>query len=167
VLAGVAAIAVAVAGWLVSRAIPVTPAVAPDLVINWNPVTETWKNLRFAYGSRVVWLSMLGISWFWFYGATFLTQFPNFAKDVLGGDEHVGHVPPRALLRRHWRRLAPVRAPVGTQGGDRLVPFGSIGLTLFASTCGSRRATCTLPALPGSGSSCNSRDTCASWRTSC
>ena len=132
VLAGAAAIAVAVAGWLVSRAIPVTPAVAPDLVLNWNPVTETLKNLRFAYGNRVVWLSMLGISWFWFYGATFLTQFPNFAKDVLGGDEHVVTfllalfsvgIGVGSLL---CERLSGHKVEIG------LVPFGSIGLTVFA-----------------------------------
>ena len=57
--------------------------------MGWNPFTETWRNLRFAQDSRVVWLSMLGISWFWFYGATYLTQFATFTKDVLGGDEHV------------------------------------------------------------------------------
>jgi len=132
VLAGATAIAVAVAGWLVSRAIPVMPAVAPDLVLNWNPVTETWKNLRFAYGTRVVWLSMLGISWFWFYGATFLTQFPNFAKDILGGDEHVVTF----LLA-----LFSVGIGVGSLLCERLsghkveidlVPFGSIGLSVFA-----------------------------------
>src|SRR6202030_687562 len=65
------AIAIAVAGYVVSRGIPKTPPVAPDLRINWNPFTETWRNLRFAHGNRVVWLSMLGISWFWFYGATY------------------------------------------------------------------------------------------------
>jgi 1-acyl-sn-glycerol-3-phosphate acyltransferase len=132
VMAGVAAVAVAVAGWLVSRAIPLTPAVAPNLAINWNPFTETWKNLRFACGNRVVWLSMLGISWFWFYGATFLTQFPNFAKNVLGGDEHVVTfllasfsigIGVGSLL---CERLSGHRVELG------LVPFGSIGLTLFA-----------------------------------
>jgi len=131
-LAGATAIAVAVAGWLVSRAIPHTPAVEPGLRINWNPFTETAKNLRFAYGNRVVWLSMLGISWFWFYGATFLTQFPNFAKNVLGGDEHVV-----TLLLAVFsvgigigsllcERLSGHKVELG------LVPFGSIGLTLFA-----------------------------------
>ncbi|MFO1398207.1 MAG: MFS transporter [Burkholderiales bacterium] len=132
VLAGAAAIAVAVAGWLVSRAIPVTPAVAPALVINWNPFTETWRNLRFAYGTRVLWLSMLGISWFWFYGATFLTQFPNFAKDTLGGNEHVVTfllalfsigIGAGSLL---CERLSGRKVEIG------LVPFGSLGLTLFA-----------------------------------
>jgi len=132
VLAGATAIAVAVAGWLVSRAIPLTPSAAPDLTVNWNPFTETAKNLKFAYGNRVVWLSMLGISWFWFYGATFLTQFPNFAKDVLGGDEHVVTfllatfsigIGVGSLL---CERLSGRRVELG------LVPFGSIGLTLFA-----------------------------------
>jgi len=132
VLAGGAAVIVAVAGWLVSRAIPATPAPAPDLKINWNPFTESWRNLRFAYGNRVVWLSMLGISWFWFYGATLLTQFPNFAKNVLGGDEHVVTL----LLA-----LFSIGIGVGSLLCERLsghkvelglVPFGSIGLTVFA-----------------------------------
>jgi len=132
VLAGIAAIGVAVAGWLVSRLIPLTPAVAPDLTLNWNPFTETAKNLRFAYGNRVVWQSMLGISWFWFYGATFLTQFPNFAKDILGGDEHVVTfllavfsigIGTGSLL---CERLSGRKVEIG------LVPFGSIGLTVFA-----------------------------------
>ena len=131
-MAGVAAIVVAVAGWLVSRAIPLTPAAAPDLVINWNPFSETAKNIQFARGNRVVWLSMLGISWFWFYGATFLTQFPNFAKNVLGGDEHVVTfllasfsigIGVGSLL---CEKLSGHRVELG------LVPFGSIGLTLFA-----------------------------------
>src|SRR6266700_1952288 len=130
--AGGVAIAVAVAGYLVSRGIPLTPAVAPGLGINWNPFTETWKNLRFAQGNRVVWLSMLGISWFWFYGATFLTQFPNFTKDVLGGDEHVATlllaifsvgIGAGSLL---CERMSGHKVEVG------LVPFGSIGLSLFA-----------------------------------
>ncbi len=131
-LAGVTTIAIAVAGYLVSRRIPPAPAVAPELRINWNPFTETSRNLRFAYGNRVVWLSMLGISWFWFYGATYLTQFATFTKGVLGGDEHVA-----TLLLALFsvgigigsllcERLSGHKVEVG------LVPFGSIGLSVFA-----------------------------------
>jgi 1-acyl-sn-glycerol-3-phosphate acyltransferase len=132
VLAGMTAIAIAVAGYLVSRGIPNTPAVAPELKINWNPFTETGRNLKLAYGNRVVWLSMLGISWFWFYGATYLTQFATFTKDVLGGDEHVATlllalfsvgIGVGSLL---CERLSGHKVEVG------LVPFGSIGLSLFA-----------------------------------
>ena len=130
--AGATAIAIAVAGYVVSRGIPKTPSVAPDLHINWKPFTETWRNLRFAQGNRVVWLSMLGISWFWFYGATYLTQFANFTREVLGGDEHVATmmlaifsvgIGAGSLL---CERLSGHKVEVG------LVPFGSIGLSVFA-----------------------------------
>ena len=132
VIAGVVAIGVALAGYGVSRRIPHTPAVDPGLAINWNPFTETWKNLCIAQENRVVWLSMLGISWFWFYGATFLAQFAGFSRDVLGGDEHVVTfllalfsvgIGIGSLL---CERMSGRRVELG------LVPFGSIGLTLFA-----------------------------------
>ncbi len=131
-LAGVAGIAIAVAGWLVSRAIPLTPAVAPDLKLNWNPVTESWKNLLFAQGNRVVWLSMMGISWFWFFGAVYLANFATFAKDVLGGNEHVV-----TLLLALFSIGIGVGSLLCERMSDRrvelgLVPFGSIGLTLFS-----------------------------------
>jgi MFS family permease len=130
--AGALVVAIAVAGWLVSRRIPYTPAVAPQLVINWNPFTETWRNLVIARENSVVWRSMLGISWFWFYGAIYLAQLPAFTQRVLGGDEHVF-----TLLLALFsigigigsllcERLSGRRVEVG------LVPLGSIGLSLFA-----------------------------------
>ena len=131
-LAGAVAVAVAVAGYVVSRAIPHTPAVDPGLAINWNPFSETWRNLRVAQDNRVVWLSMLGISWFWFYGATFLAQFAGYSRDILGGNEHVVTfllalfsvgIGIGSLL---CERLSGRRVELG------LVPFGSIGLTVFA-----------------------------------
>jgi len=130
--AGALAIAIAVAGWLASRAIPETPAVDPKLAFAWNPFIESWRNLVFASRNRVVWLSMMGISWFWFYGAVFLAQFAGFARDHLGGNEtvvtallalfSVGVGTGSLLCERMSRR----RVELG------LVPFGSIGLTLFA-----------------------------------
>ncbi|HKU85460.1 MAG TPA: MFS transporter [Casimicrobiaceae bacterium] len=133
VYAGVLAIAIAIAGWLVSRRIPHTPPVAPALAIDWNPFTETWRNLTgVARENIVVWRSMLGISWFWFYGAIWLAQLPAFTQRVLGGDEHVF-----TLLLAIFsigigigsllcERLSGRKVEIG------LVPFGSIGLTLFA-----------------------------------
>jgi len=130
--AGALCVVVAVIGWLASRGIPDTPPVAPALVINWNPLSETWRNLRLAHRDLVVWRSMLGISWFWFYGATFLAQFAGFTRDYLGGNESVA----TALLAVFsagigvgsllCERLSGRRVEIG------LVPFGSIGLTLFA-----------------------------------
>ncbi|NMG44727.1 MFS transporter [Aromatoleum toluvorans] len=127
-----AVIAVAVAGYLTCRRIPPAPAADPGLKINWNPLTETWRNIRFTRENRTVFLSILGISWFWFYGALFLSQFPGYAKDVLGGDEHavtlllalfsVG-IGAGSLL---CEKLSGKHVEIG------LVPFGSIGLSLFA-----------------------------------
>jgi 1-acyl-sn-glycerol-3-phosphate acyltransferase len=124
-------VGVAVLGWWVSRGIPLTPPVDPALRIGPNFAKETWLNLRFAYGNRTVWLSLLGISWFWFYGATLLAQFPVYARDVLGGDESVFillltvfslGIGTGSLL---CEKLSGRRVEIG------LVPFGAIGLTLF------------------------------------
>ena len=130
-LVSIAVIAIACGGYLVSRAVPSAPPAAPELKINWNPITETWANLQFTRGNRTVFLSVLGISWFWFYGATLLAQFPNYCKDVLGGDEHVATVMlttfsigvgAGSLL---CERLSGRKVEIG------LVPLGSVGLTLF------------------------------------
>jgi len=133
-VAGVAvsAMAISAAGIALSRFIPLAPAADPELKINWNPFTETWRNLRFTAQNRTVFLSILGISWFWFYGSMFITQFPNLSKNVLAASEHVVTlllvvfsigIGVGSLL---CERLSGRKVEIG------LVPFGSIGLTLFA-----------------------------------
>jgi MFS family permease len=82
-------VGVAVVGYLASRFIPPAPATVPELSINWNPWTETWRNLAFLRTNRTVLLSVLGISWFWLYGSVFLTQLPHFTQAYLGGGEQV------------------------------------------------------------------------------
>ena len=132
-VAGVAASAMAfsAAGIALSRLIPKAPAADPALRINWNPITETWRNLRFARRNRTVFLSILGISWFWFYGSMLVTQFPNLSKNILQADEHVVTlllvvfsigIGVGSLL---CERLSGHKVEIG------LVPFGSIGLTVF------------------------------------
>ncbi|MDL2339379.1 MAG: MFS transporter, partial [Pseudomonadota bacterium] len=73
-----ACLALALLGRLVAQAIPPSPSIDPQLRICWNPLTETWRNLRLAHGNLVVFRSLLGISWMWFFGAVFLSQFPSF-----------------------------------------------------------------------------------------
>ncbi len=126
-----AGLLVAVAGYLASRGIPAAPPPDPGLKVHPNPLTETWRNIGFARENRTVFLSILGISWFWLYGALFLAQFPAYGKNVLGGGEAavtlllavftVG-IGAGSLL---CERLSAGRVELG------LVPFGSIGLTLF------------------------------------
>jgi 1-acyl-sn-glycerol-3-phosphate acyltransferase len=128
----VACVGVAVLGRLSAQAVPPCPATDPDLVINWNPISETINNLKLAHGNIVVFRSLLGISWMWFFGAVFLSQFPSFAKDVLHGDANVaslllvifsigigiGSLMCEMLSKRH--------VEIG------LVPLGAIGMSIFA-----------------------------------
>ena len=121
----------AVLGLMTSTRIPLSPAPEPDLKINPNPFSETFRNLAFARKNRTVFLSMLGNSWFWFYGAMILSQFPLYAKDYLHGDQTVFvglltvfsiGVGVGSLL---CEKLSGHKVEIG------LVPFGSIGLSLF------------------------------------
>jgi 1-acyl-sn-glycerol-3-phosphate acyltransferase len=123
---------ISVLGFLASLAIPSAPPAAAGLRMNWNPVTQTLATLKFARGNRTVFLSLLGISWFWFYGALFLSQFPNYSRGVLGGSEQVATlllalfsigVAIGSLL---CERLSGHKVEIG------LVPFGSIGMSVFA-----------------------------------
>ena len=86
---GFSILGLALLGYLASNHIPNSPAAEPSLKINWNPITETGRNIAFVWKSQAIWLAIIGISWFWFYGATLLAQFPVFAKEVLHGDESV------------------------------------------------------------------------------
>ena len=127
-----ACVGVAVLGRLLAQAVPVSPATDPGLKINWNPFSETWRNLKLAHENVVVFRSLLGISWMWFFGAVFLSQFPALARNVLHGNEQVaslllvvfsagigtGALLCEVLSRRH--------VEIG------LVPLGAIGMSVFA-----------------------------------
>jgi MFS family permease len=82
-------VGLAVFGYISSCFIPLAPPAAPDLKINWNPATETWRILKFTYQNFTVFQSVLGISWFWFLGSVYLAQLPHFTRLSLGGGEHV------------------------------------------------------------------------------
>ena len=129
---GFTCVALAVLGRWTAHHIPVSPAMDPGLSINWNPLTETWRNLKLAHGNTVVFRSVLGISWMWFFGAVFLSMFPAFAKDVLHGDEQVASlllvvfsvgIATGSLL---CEVLSRRQVEIG------LVPLGAIGMSVFS-----------------------------------
>jgi MFS family permease len=124
---------IAVLGYWTSCGVPNSPAVAPKLKINWNPITETYRNIKFIWQHQAIWLTIIAISWFWFYGATLLAQFPNFAKNILHGDESLF-----ILLLSIFslgigigslmcEKLSKGKVELG------LVLFGATGLTLFGA----------------------------------
>jgi 1-acyl-sn-glycerol-3-phosphate acyltransferase len=124
-------LAVAVLGLVTSWRIPPSPAPAPSLTISANFVAESVRNIAFSRKNRTVFLSMLGNSWFWFYGALVLSQFPLYAKEYLHGDHSVFvllltifslGIGAGSLL---CEKLSGRKVEIG------LVPFGAIGLSLF------------------------------------
>jgi 1-acyl-sn-glycerol-3-phosphate acyltransferase len=126
-----ACLVVAVVGYLFSRRVPVADAVAPEIKINWNIFSETVRNLKYLNENNVVLNSVLGIAWFWFFGATFLVQIPSYSQNVLGGDQNLMSgllalfiigISTGSLL---CEKLSGKQVEIG------LVPFGAIGLTIF------------------------------------
>jgi len=123
--------AIALGGWLSSRKIPHAEPPSPELSVNWNPFTQIWTTIQFSRRVQSVFLSILAISWFWFLGAAYLTQLPNFTKQVLRSSESVVTllltmfsvgVGVGSLL---CERLSGKKVELG------LVPLGSIGLSIF------------------------------------
>ena len=85
VVAAVAVIVLAVAGNTAARLIPKVDAGAPELKINWNPLSESLAVLRMAKKQKAVRNAVLGISWFWFVGTVLTSQLPTYAEVNLGG----------------------------------------------------------------------------------
>jgi 1-acyl-sn-glycerol-3-phosphate acyltransferase len=122
---------VALVGFVLSTRVPRLGAGDATVKVDLNPVTPTFEILRIVKKTRAVFLSVLGISWFWFFGAVLLSVLPVFAREALHAHEHVVTL---------FLAVFCVGIALGSFGTERisgknlelgLVPFGSIGLTLF------------------------------------
>jgi 1-acyl-sn-glycerol-3-phosphate acyltransferase len=129
VAAGV--VVVAVIGRTIAGRVVDCPPTDPELALQLDPVRPTLDILRISRAKRPVWLSILGITWFWGFGTVFLTVFPDYTKVVLGGNEHIATL---------FLALFSVGIGIGSMACERfskhrlelgLVPLGSVGMTLF------------------------------------
>ena len=132
-IAAISVVSFAVIGYLCSQGIPSAKPSNPDLVFKWQPVKQTRKTLAIARKDKTIFQCIMGISWFWFLGACYLTQFPNFAKLHLGGN---------AASVSFLLTLFSIGIAIGSLLCDRLsghriepgiVPLGSMGITLFGA----------------------------------
>ena len=134
--ASLAIIGIALVGYAASRFIPSAPPTAPEIRVDFNPVTSSIPIIRLCRKQRAVWNSVLGISWFWFFGTALTAQLPVYAQVNLGG---VSEEAKSALLM-----LALGVFSVGTGIGSLLceklshrtveiglVPLGALGVTAF------------------------------------
>jgi 1-acyl-sn-glycerol-3-phosphate acyltransferase len=124
---------VAVAGWALSLLIPkaISPNKQPHIKINWNIFKQTWYTIKLSAQSKTIFLTIMGISWFWFFGSILLTQIPNYTKQYFGGD---------ATVLTLMLATASIGIGLGSIWCDKLcghkveiglVPFGSFGITIF------------------------------------
>jgi MFS family permease len=125
---------IAILGWWASTFIPKAESYATNLKLDWNPIRQSLKIIQEIRKNKNVYYGILGISWFWLYGSTFITQTPNYTKVILGGDEHVATL----LLT-----MFSIGIGVGSMLCERLahkkinsslflVLIGSLGLSIFA-----------------------------------
>ncbi len=130
-MVGAGVIMISLAGYAASRFIPEAAACSPGLKIKWNPFTQTWRTIQLVREPDSVFKSILGISWFWFLGASYLTQLPAYTRDTLHSSEGVVTlllalfsigVGAGSLM---CERLSGRKVELG------LVPLGSIGLSIF------------------------------------
>lgn len=124
-------ILVALLGWISSFFIPSTQAAAPDITIKYNIFTETHAIIRHIQRDSTIFRAILGISWFWLFGATFLSQLPTFTKYIIGGNEQVVTL---------FLAVFSIGIGIGSLLCNKLlkgeiaatyVPLGIIGMTLF------------------------------------
>ena len=131
VITAVTVFVLSLSGYLSSRAIPALPPQGEISKIRFTPLSGTWRSIAKVKQTPSIWMAILAISWFWFLGATYLTQFPNFAKLHLHSDATVVSL----LLA-----LFSIGIAVGSFVCERfsyghvelgILPFGVAGLTLF------------------------------------
>jgi len=124
-------IAIAVGGYVASRFVPTAPPPAPELALDLNIARDSWRLVSRVMAVRALRAPVLGLSWFWLIGATFLAQLPALTKNVIGGDEQVV-------------TLFLAAFSIGIGAGSllcsrllkgavslRLVPVGALGISVF------------------------------------
>lgn len=132
----IAIVTFSILGLATSYLIPQAQAEAPDLAIDYNPIRSGRKIFSALKSDQSNFYTVFGISWFWFFGATFLTQIPNFSREYLNGDPYVA-----TLLMAMFSigiglgsllssKLSRGRVELG------LVPIGALGMTLSGAWLG-------------------------------
>ncbi len=120
-----------VIGLLFSVGIPKASSLDAKLSIQYNPFTATCNLIHYIFTKKNIRLPILGLAWFWFYGAALLSLIPGYGKKVLGGNEQVviflltlfsigiglGCIACK-MVSRHQLKLG-------------LIPIGALGLSVF------------------------------------
>lgn len=125
-------VTIAMIGYVCSRFILKQKVAAVDLVIDWNVFKTTSETLKYAKSLPLVFLILLGNSWYWFYGATYLTQIPQLTQQNLHASENVVSLLLTFFSVGIGAGSLLCRKIGGSEVNIKMVPIGAIGLTVFA-----------------------------------
>ena len=131
-LVGLIFIFIAVLGTIMSFGIPKVPASGSTKKISLNPWREIVTGLKRLYSQKPLWMTVVGISYFWFLGALFQMDIFLLGKETLAVDERMTGF----LLTYLAVGIGAGSLLAGRLSGDKvelgLVPIGSIGMGLFS-----------------------------------
>ena len=85
----VAVLVVAGIGWIAGRMVPPAPRIGPELEINLNPITSSWRLISATMHIPRLFLAICSISFFWTIGAVLIILFPPLVKNLLTADRQV------------------------------------------------------------------------------
>ena len=123
---------VAIAGWIISLLIPKAPASDPNLEISFNFMRDMKELINVSRQREGIFNAVMGISWFWYFGATILAQIPSYSLHVLESKDPMTTTVLMAVFS--------ISVGVGSLIAEKLsrgeielglVPIGALGLSLF------------------------------------
>lgn len=125
-------LATAVAGFVSALYIPPSNNSIPDLKLNYNLWQESIDIIKHAASKKTVFLCTLGISWFWFIGAAFLSEIPMLSKEIFCANEYVANL---------FLAIFSIGVGIGSFWCSRIfenevtaryVPVAAVGISVFA-----------------------------------
>ena len=133
----IAIVAFAILGRIVSQWVPAAEPAHPDLQIDFNLVRSSKDIFQGLRDDNAIFLTAVGISWFWFIGAIFLTQLPNLVKSVLNGSPVL-----LALLMAVFSIGIAIGSLLCSKMSGKkvelgVVPIGALGMTIAGMFVGS------------------------------
>ena len=128
----VTVVTIAILGYITSTFILKQTVTCPDFKVDWNFFRTSCQTIRYAKSLPLIFTVLLGNSWYWFYGATYLTQIPQLTQQNLHASENVV-----SLLLTFFSVGIGIgsllcRKIGGTEVNIKMVPIGAVGLTVCA-----------------------------------
>jgi 1-acyl-sn-glycerol-3-phosphate acyltransferase len=122
----------AILGWIFSMYIPKAEPSDERLKISFNFMRDMKELVKICRQREGIWNSVMGISWFWYFGSTILSQIPNYSKFVLNS----ANPNTTTVLLATFSICIGIGAILSEKlsGGEielGLVPVGALGMSIF------------------------------------